>query len=64
MSRGRRTALVLLFLVVVPLVVFLIGVGWFWWQLNPPGGAGAKVEVQIARGCGVPCIGDELSHGA
>jgi UPF0755 protein len=62
LSRGRRTALVLLFLVVVPLVVFLIGVGWFWWQLSPPGGDGAKVEVQIARGCGVPCIGTELSH--
>jgi UPF0755 protein len=62
MSRGRRTALVLLFLVVVPLVVFLIGVAWFWWQLNPPGGAGATVEVQIAHGCGVPCIGTELSH--
>jgi UPF0755 protein len=62
MSRGRRTAIVLLCLVVVPLVVFLIGVGWFWWQLNPPGGSGAAVEVQIAHGCGVPCIGTELSH--
>jgi UPF0755 protein len=62
MSRGRRTALVLLFLVVVPLMLFAVGVGWFWWQLNPPGSAGAKVEVQIAHGCGVPCIGTELSH--
>lgn len=62
MSRGRRTAIVLIFLVVVPLVTLSIGVGWFWWQLNPPGGSGAKVEVQIAHGCGVPCIGSELSH--
>ena len=23
---------------------------------------GAKVEVQIGRGCGIPCIGDELSR--
>jgi UPF0755 protein len=37
-------------------------VGWFAWQLNPPGGSGSAVEVQIARGCGIPCIGDELSH--
>jgi UPF0755 protein len=37
-------------------------VGWFAWQLNPPGGSGGAVEVQIARGCGIPCIGDELSH--
>ena len=64
MSRSRRTALVLIVLVVVPLVALAIGAGWFWWQLSPPGGAGAKVELQIARGCGVPCIGEELSdHG-
>jgi peptidoglycan lytic transglycosylase G len=60
-SRRRRTAIVLLFLVVVPLCLLAIGVAWFWWQLNPPGGSGAKVEVQIAHGCGVPCIGNELS---
>ncbi len=64
MSRSRRTALVLIVLVVVPLVMLAIGAGWFWWQLSPPGGAGAKVELQIARGCGVPCIGEQLSdHG-
>jgi UPF0755 protein len=62
MSRGRRTAIVLIGLVVVPLVALAIGGVWFWWQLDPPGGAGGKVEVQIAHGCGVPCIGDELSH--
>jgi len=61
-SRSRRTAIVLIVLVVVPLVTFAVGVAWFWWQLNPPGGAGGKVEVQIAHGCGVPCIGNELSH--
>jgi UPF0755 protein len=61
-SRSRRTAIVLIVLVVVPLVTLAIGGVWFWWQLDPPGGAGAKVEVQIARGCGVPCIGDELSR--
>jgi UPF0755 protein len=62
MSRRQRTWLVLVGLVVVPLVTLMILVGWFTWQLNPPGGAGAKVEVQIARGCGVPCIGEQLSH--
>jgi UPF0755 protein len=34
---------------------------WFQWQLDPPGGAGKKIEVKIARGCGVPCIGDQLA---
>ncbi|HEV7524662.1 MAG TPA: endolytic transglycosylase MltG [Acidimicrobiia bacterium] len=62
MSRSRRTALVLIGLVVVPLVLLAISASWFWWQLNPPGGSGAKVEVQIAHGCGVPCIGNVLSH--
>ncbi len=62
MSRSRRTAIVLIVLVVVPLVTLTIVGVWFWWQLDPPGGAGGKVEVQIAHGCGVPCIGDELSH--
>jgi UPF0755 protein len=62
MSRRRRTWLVLVALVVVPLVTLFVGVGWFWWQLSPPGGSGSAVEVQIARGCGVPCIGDELAH--
>jgi UPF0755 protein len=61
-SRKHRTWLVLIALVVVPLVTLALGVGWFWWQLDPPGGAGARVEVQIARGCGVPCIGNELSR--
>ena len=61
-SRGRRTALVLLVLVVLPLCVAATGVVWFWWQLDPPGSAGGKVEVQIAYGCGIPCIGEELSH--
>jgi UPF0755 protein len=61
-SRRRRAAIVLFVLVVVPLVVLMIGVVWFWWQLDPPGSAGAKVEIQIPHGCGVPCIGDELAH--
>jgi UPF0755 protein len=61
-SRSRRTAIVLFGLVVVPLVVLTIGVVWFWWQLDPPGHAGGKVEIQIAHGCGVPCIGNELAH--
>jgi len=61
-SRSRRTALVLIALVVVPLIALTIGGVWFWWQLDPPGHAGGKVEVQIAYGCGVPCIGNELSH--
>jgi UPF0755 protein len=61
MTRGRRTAAVIVALVVVPLVFLASGAVWFWWQLDPPGGAGAVVEVQIERGWGVPRIGDELA---
>jgi UPF0755 protein len=60
MSRGRRTAIVVIALVVVPLVVLASGALWFWWQLDPPGAPGTRVEVQIQRGWGVPKIGQEL----
>jgi UPF0755 protein len=61
-TRRQRTWAVLTALVIVPFILLVIGVGWFWWQLSPPGGSGGKVQVQIARGCGIPCIGDELSQ--
>jgi UPF0755 protein len=61
-NRRLRTWVVLTALVIVPLCLLAIVVGWFWWQVNPPGGPGAKVEVQIGRGCGIPCIGEELSN--
>jgi len=61
-NRALRTTIVVLVLVVVPLVVIAAGGAWFWWQLSPPGGAGARVDVQIESGWGVPKIGDELAH--
>jgi peptidoglycan lytic transglycosylase G len=61
-TRTRRTAIVVIALIVVPLLVLASGAIWFWWQLNPPGGPGAKVELQIVQGWGVPRIGDELAH--
>ena len=64
MTRARRTAIVLIALVVVPFVVLASGAIWFWWQLDPPGGPGKRVEVQIERGWGVPRIGDELNATA
>jgi UPF0755 protein len=62
MSRSRRTAIVVIALVVVPLVILASGALWFWWQLDPPGGPGKRVELQIQRGWGVPRIGEELDH--
>src|SRR5262249_44572695 len=60
--RSRRTAIVIIVLVVLPLLVLASGALWFWFQLDPPGGAGKKVEVQIERGWGVPRIGEELQN--
>lgn len=60
--RRRRVAAVVVLLVVVPLSVLAIGGGWFWWQLDPPGGNGAQVQVDVERGWGVPEIASELSH--
>lgn len=62
MTRRQRTWVVLTALVIVPFILLVGAFGWFWWQLSPPGGSGSKVEVQIARGCGIPCIGDELAQ--
>jgi UPF0755 protein len=62
MSRRRRTIVVVLALTVVPLVVLGAGAAWYLWQLDPPGGPGARVEVEIERGWGVPRIGDELTR--
>jgi UPF0755 protein len=61
-TRRDRTWVVLIALVIVPLLLLVVAGAWFWWQLNPPGSPGAKVEVQIGRGCSIPCIGDELSQ--
>lgn len=67
-SRGRRrlakplvTVLVLLGLVALPV---LVGLGWFWYEVSPPGGRGQAVTVRVDSGWSVPRIGDALeSHG-
>lgn len=60
MSRARRTTIVILCLVVLPLAVLGGAAMWFWWQVGACGGGGKTVEVEIQRGWGVPRIADEL----
>jgi UPF0755 protein len=60
--RRRRFVLVLLVLGALA-TPFVVGAGWFWWQLDPPGGQGGSVTVDIAPGTGVTGIGDRL-HSA
>jgi UPF0755 protein len=61
-TRGRRTAIVVGLLVVLPLLVLGTGAAWFWWQVGKCSGGGRAVEVQIQRGWGVPRIADELHN--
>jgi UPF0755 protein len=58
--RPSRVVLVLLALGLL-LAPFVIGAGWFWWQLDPPGGSGGGVTIDIPSGTGVTGIGDRLN---
>ena len=60
--RRHRVVIIVVVLVVLPLLVLGTAGTWFWWQLDPPGGEGAAVQVQVQRNWGVPRIADELSH--
>jgi UPF0755 protein len=55
--RHRRRSLIVLAIVLVPVVLFAVAVGWFLWELNPPGSPGEKVVVTIAEGTGTGEIG-------
>ncbi len=57
-SRRARVLLVLGLL----MLPFLVGVGWFWWQLDPPGDPGRAVKVTVPDGAGVARIGDRLER--
>lgn len=41
-------------------VVVLVAGGWLWWQLDPPGGPGDEVTVDIVPGWGTREIADSL----
>jgi UPF0755 protein len=58
--RRRRTLAVLAVLAVLVLPLLLFA-GWFAWQLNPPGGEGAAVTVDIRPGWGTKEAGNALA---
>ena len=55
--RRRGRVLLVLFLLALP---FIAAAGWFWYQVDPPGGPGAAVTVAIPKGAGVDAIGNQL----
>lgn len=57
----RRTWLVIAVLAVL-LLPFVLAAGWFVWELNPPGGAGDPVAVEIEPGWGTKEAGDALQQ--
>lgn len=59
-GRRRRRTLIALAVVLVPIVLVLVVGGWFLYELNPPGGAGKRVSVEIPRRTGNSGIGDLL----
>ncbi len=60
--RRRRRTLIALAIVLVPILLVLGAGGWFLYQLNPPGGAGKRVNVDIPRRTGNAAIGDLLEN--
>jgi UPF0755 protein len=60
-KRRRRRNVAALAIVLALLLPFLIVGGWFVYQLNPPGGPGAAVRIDVEDGWGVSEIGDELA---
>lgn len=62
--RRRHVVAVIVALVLVVVVPLVAAGGWLWYELDPPGSAGAPVTVEVARGWGTRRIGDALAaHG-
>lgn len=49
--------MLVLFLLALP---FLVAIGWFWYQVSPPGDPGPAVTVVVPSGVGVSGIADRL----
>ncbi|MGZ6977631.1 MAG: endolytic transglycosylase MltG [Acidimicrobiia bacterium] len=61
-SKRRRRWLVVTILLAILILPVLVFGAWFWYQTDPPGGPGAKVQVEVRPGWGVARIADELTR--
>jgi len=59
-KRRRRRTFIALAIVLLPIVLILSASGWFLYELNPPGGPGKKIAVDIPRGADNGAVGDLL----
>jgi UPF0755 protein len=60
--RRRRRTLIALGIVLLPIILVLGAGGWFLYQLNPLGGPGKRVSVDVPRRTGNAAIGDLLEN--
>jgi UPF0755 protein len=59
--KRRRKGLIALVVIAVLLLPVLIFGAWFWYQTDPPGDPGRRVQVEVQKGWGVSQIADELA---
>lgn len=60
MSRGRRRNLLVLLVLGLLVLPFALTAAWLWYEIDPPGGPGHAVRVEVKKGWGVREIGDAL----
>ena len=60
--RRRRRTFIALGIVLLPIILVLGAGGWFLYQLNPLGGPGKRVSVDVPRRTGNAAIGDLLEN--
>ncbi len=59
--KRRRWLLVVALLTILLLPVLIVG-AWFWYQTDPPGNPGRRVQVEVRQGWGTSQIGNELAR--
>lgn len=58
--RGRRRGLLVLGVLALLVAPFGLALGWFWYEVDPPGGPGRPVDFEVQPGWGTRAIADRL----
>ena len=60
--RNRRRFVIVAGIAGAVALLLIAAMAWFVWQLNPPGGEGERVVVEVQPGWGAKEVGDELER--